>query len=124
MLAVAFGEDGLSGDSSFYFSPFEVGSEENFQGLLKIWALSVCREYGLEEENPIKSLEEDEQEFPVGFWILTQESVDSIDSSMEGYESNSDSEDYKINRMYKTRCQKAAVKVVEIEGDSRLLDHS
>jgi hypothetical protein len=98
--AVAYGSDGLAGDSAFY--PSEQGAipaskDSTFDQLLDRWKAWKMEDEGLEEEDML------DEEMPVGFWLLTEDDLEKalIPTEIECW---NDGQTYTVNRAVKTLC--------------------
>ena len=99
LVAVAFGDDGFSGDSSFYpenSNAVPATDESTFEELLAAYHT----EFGDEVEDK-----------PVGFWVLTSENLEIAMTPFDGDIGN-DSAYYAANRAVKRICNRLAVRIV------------
>jgi hypothetical protein len=106
--AVAFGKDGMAGDSSYACDqavPCSVDS--TFEEILDTW-IKV-------QSDELENCFGDDR--PVGFWILTAKGLGVVKSTVR--ECNNDSAAYAQNRQGKALVKKLAVKVV---GDPSALN--
>jgi hypothetical protein len=96
--AVPYGPDGLTGDSSFYPSKEDAVKLDldkiTFEGLLSKYSVGL-----------------DDDETPIGFWILSEKDLDTALTLFE-VECGNDSQCYTINRSVKTLCNRLAVRTV------------
>ena len=103
-LAVAYGKDGFSGDSSFYVeeSTFVPATDKStFEELLAAWI-------GKQEED--LSLDDFDGDRPIGFWLLTKKNLVTVCQVYT--EVHSDSACYQQNRTAKNLAAHLASKFV------------
>ena len=107
MKAMAFGTDGIDGDSSFMCQTQDCYDNPTWGELLADW---------LEDEGEgFTDIElfRDEWEFvPVGFWLLEDEHAEVIDVIWTAADPGSDSATYSTNRAGKAVAQKLATRTV------------
>lgn len=143
MKAIAFGEDGLAGDSGFHVDTLAVDLEkdETFDELVTRWMTLVAKEdfdivrtgtdewEGPDEDGKTWVLSRDElTEFvqeqldlkPEGFWILEDEDLETV-RALGAVECYNDSAAYTVNRCMKVLCDRLALRIVGDAGALR--DH-
>jgi hypothetical protein len=101
LVAVAFGDDGFSGDSSFYpenSNAVPATDESTFEELLAAYHTKLGDEHEVEDK-------------PVGFWVLTSENLEIAMIPFDGDIGN-DSACYAANRAVKRICNRLAVRIV------------
>lgn len=113
LVAVAFGDDGFNGDSCFYPGEDAVPVSENasFDEIFAVWRAKQIKLGDWEEC-------EDDNEKPIGFWVLTPKSL-KIAKIAGSDDFSSDSACYAANRAVKRVCHHLAVRIV---GDPSPLD--
>lgn len=99
LFAVAFGKDGMDGDSAFYApeNKIVVRPRDRFKDLLKKW-----------EKNP--DLEPDDER-PIGFWIVDGKTLKAADA-VWGSGPGNDSATYTCNRAAKMVCMTLAIRTI------------
>lgn len=118
LIAVAFGDDWTTGDSSFYFEGIEVDGEATFEQIVDKYYKDVWERHydgvDLSKEDvdtPQEFLEKYEcQEMPVGFWLISEEVYRTIQNSAT--DCGSDSAVYSQNRAQKEAACAEAVRTV------------
>lgn len=125
LFALPFGADGFSGDSAFYLDrpgeALEVDAGAAFGQVLALWQQrSMDRAAEDDDELCDDQLVEvlEGEEAPVGFWLLTGQSLEVACVPYDDAGGN-DGSTYQANRTAKRLCAKLAVKVL---GDGSVLE--
>jgi hypothetical protein len=105
LIAVAFGEAETDGSDFFAANQANIltTDEATFEEILVEY--KKCR-----EEDDEETLTEDD--YPVGFWLLTQESLSAAHMSFDG-DMGSDLAYWQANRTSKEICKRLAVKTLK-----------
>ena len=118
LYAVAFGSDGMNGDSAFHFEPIRVSDKIilDFKYLLGMWArknrVSLPSEVvavGFHDEDEF----DNDEPLPVGFWILDFKTKDAIDKAFEYDQPGNDSALYRMTYSCKVLCSLLCTKTVK-----------
>jgi len=117
LYAVPFGEDGVDGDSEFYFEPFQIKGGATFEDLLKQW-LKKEKIVLPEEVKPSESFTDEDvfgddldRSLPVGFWIIDTKLKNAIIKATD-VNIGSDSTCYMVNRFAKMMCKAMCVEEI------------
>ena len=108
LYAVAFGSDGMNGDSTFGFEPIRIPSKivPDWKYLLGAWARKS--KVSLPAEEAVGFHDEDEfdndEPLPIGFWIIDFKVKDAIDRAFEYDFPGSDSALYRMTYSCKVLC--------------------
>ncbi len=117
LIAVPFGTDRITGDSSFYVTDLEdenvVGTEDStYEELLLAWQKQDPESRLLNEEG--FDVPPDEQ--PVGFWLMTKDNLKIACIPADADDGGSDSLSYGMNRACKMLCVRLCTKEVTKPG--------
>lgn len=113
--AVAFGEDGTRGDSSFHPGGAEMDfictGQETFEELLARWKTEFLKH---EKQDPTDEayFEEAEIELPTGFWIVRHRDWSGVEKMLDAADPGSDSALYSVNHAAKATIEAQAIKTV------------
>lgn len=111
LVAIAFGADGLAGDSQFYGEPeIPATDKSTYEGLLAKWRLWADDYF--DDLGEDSYMDENDYDDPAGFWLLKPKDLEIAKTAYE-IEAHNDSTCYHNNHMFKMLATKLASKTIK-----------